>query len=712
MIASLRPAPAILACAFSSLLPPPLAAEETATLEAVTVTGKSDADEERQASVNQKTVIDRAEIEAMGGLTVGEVVRKLPGIEADARTGDGGPSASARGMGRDAVQFLVDGERPSANTRYALTTVGRLPSTDLERVEILRGASAEFGSAPITVNLVMKKPKSQASTALKIAAGVRGDEPNGQFTFSQGGGDGSFSWLLPVTINHHGMALEKSLDRQQSTAATRNLWQLEQDSGPYALNEFILTPRLSWRGSDGNLSLWPSLYHNRGDRRTDFTGAAYADPLNGRGLAPAGWRTDNEDSELTIARLRADGDMRTSLGKLSGRIALMDARRQQDTARRGVDASGAPGFGNERIDRNEQEYSSSIRLDRTVGAGLFSTAIEQNWQRREETQRATGSSVYGGDYSAQAQQWVAWLQHEWQATGALLMTAGLRGEYVTLDADGDRYRTGQIAPSVAGRYALTPDLTLRSSLGAGLKAPKLDELSGLTVRSTTFNSPLEPDRGGNPALAAERSLNWELALDWQLAQGAGTFGANTYLRRTEDFIERRPLLEGSRWVERPYNEGTALHWGLELDTKLRGDAFGWSGASIRSHLTLPKGRVDDELLGIKRDVRDLPDYQWSLALDQTLPWWQASAGFQLNLYGRTTTDIPGELGGTQKSRALLDLFATRRLTPQLNLRLDAQNVLGTDLQRQTAAWSGLDSWRLEALERGQRTFMLSLEGKW
>ena len=71
-------------------------------------------------------------------------------------------------MGRDAVQFLVDGERPSANARYALTTVGRLPSGELERVEILRGASAEHGgSAPVTVNLVMRKARPQASTSVR-----------------------------------------------------------------------------------------------------------------------------------------------------------------------------------------------------------------------------------------------------------------------------------------------------------------------------------------------------------------------------------------------------------------------------------------------------------------------------------------------------------------------------------------------------------------
>ena len=144
----LRPVVALLAAASAAVAN---AEPPTTTLQEVTVTASSEVEAERQAAVTQKTVIDRKDIEALGGLTVGEVIRKLPGIEAGAHSGDGGPSANARGMGRDAVQFLIDGERPSANSRYALTTVGRLPSGELERVEILRGASAEHGgSAPVT----------------------------------------------------------------------------------------------------------------------------------------------------------------------------------------------------------------------------------------------------------------------------------------------------------------------------------------------------------------------------------------------------------------------------------------------------------------------------------------------------------------------------------------------------------------------------------
>lgn len=706
-----RPTPihAVLVLAFASLAH----AEQARTLKEVTVTATSETEFERQAAVTQKTVIDRLEIEALGGLTVNEVIRKLPGIDASAHSGDGNPSANARGMGRDAVQFLVDGERPSANARYALTTVGRLPSGELERVEILRGASAEHGgSAPVTVNLIMRKAKPNTSTSLRAAAGLRGDEPNSQFTASLGGGDKAFSWILPITVNHHGMPQEKTVSRQQANAGTRTLWQEEQENSPYRLNEFIASPRLTWRDGDGSLSLWPSVYHNQGERSGSMTRSAYANPANGSGLAADGGRREREESQLTIARVRAEGDRKTGLGKLSGRIAVMGARREQDTERRLFDAAGNQTNGREAIDRDERELSSALRLDRPFGDGLLSAGIEQSWHRREESQRTTGTHQFSGDYAAQARQWTAWLQHESPLSKTLTLTYGLRGEHLALATEGRQRSASQLAPSLAGRYELAPDLILRSSIGAGIKTPKLEEISGLTVRGAGYNSPLEADRGGNAQLQAERNLNWELALDKHLANNAGTLGANIYLRRTEDFIERRSSLEGSRWVDRPYNEGSARHWGLELDAKLKGDAFGWKGAALRSHLTLPRAIVDDTRLGLTRNARDLPRYQWTLGLDQALPFWQASTGFHLTQHGRSQSDIAGELVTSQKARSLLDVYVTRRLTAQLNLRLEAQNILASDTRRLANATAGNDSWSLASREQGQRTVMLSLEGKW
>jgi outer membrane receptor for ferrienterochelin and colicins len=295
-------------------------------------------------------------------------------------------------MGRDSVQFLVDGERPSANARYALTTVGRLPSGELERIEILRGASAEHGSAaPITVNLIMKKSRPQASTTAKIAAGLRGDEPNGQLTVSQGGGEQGFSWILPLTINHHTMPLEKATTRQASSAGSRTLWQEERESSPYRLDEFILSPRLSWRSAGDSLSLWPSFYRNQGEKQSSFSRSAYTDPVNGTGLVDDGGRREHEESSLSIARLRVEGDMKLSGGKLSGRAAIMDGRRRSDIERRWTDAGGNVSQGRENLARDETEISSGIRVDRSIGDGLLSAGLEQSWLQREERQTVSGN---------------------------------------------------------------------------------------------------------------------------------------------------------------------------------------------------------------------------------------------------------------------------------------------------------------------------------
>lgn len=728
-------------CVGSAFLPlaNPAFADEPTKLDEIVVTATHDTLDERREAVTQKTVLDRKEIESLGGLTVGEVIRKLPGIDADDHAGDGAPTARARGMGRDAVQFLVDGERPTANARYALTLVGRLPSGELERIEILRGSSAEHGGgAPVTVNLVMRKAKPVASTTLKAAVGIRGSgggfsglggnaEPNGQFSLSRGGGslldDGAqFSWLLPLTVNRHGMPLDKETTRVNANGGTRNLWQEDRERGPYALNELILSPRMTWKKAGDSFTLWPSLYRNEGTRESVLTRSAYADPAAGTGLGAAGGRADKEDSDLTIARLRAEGEMKLAGGgKLSGRAATMGGWRDSDTARTWRDALGVVTSSREQLGRDERELSAAVRLDRPLGEAMSSFGLEAATHRREETQTVTGNGAFATKTDASQRQWTAWAQHEWSPARALTLTAGLRGESIHLESGGRDSHAGQLAPSIAARLD-AGGWVGRSSLGSGIKAPKLDEISAITVSNTasaTGNSPLEPDRAGNPDLKAERNVNFELGLERYVkgeAGDLGVLGASAYWRRTEDFIERTTRLEGARWVERPYNQGTARHYGVEFDTRLKSELFGLKGGALRAHLTLPKGRVADERLGRTRDARELPRYQFTLGYEQSFPSLASSAGFQLTKNGRTRTDIPGELADGTTRGTLLDAHWVRKLSSTLNLRLAAQNLLRADTRRSSAAWSnlaaGTDDWRLASTEKGQLTWLLSLEGKW
>ena len=67
--------------------------------------------EERRSSTASKIVVGRDEIEQYGDSTLGEVLRRLPGVTLGGRPGRGG-EVRMRGMGSGYTQILLDGQRP------------------------------------------------------------------------------------------------------------------------------------------------------------------------------------------------------------------------------------------------------------------------------------------------------------------------------------------------------------------------------------------------------------------------------------------------------------------------------------------------------------------------------------------------------------------------------------------------------------------------
>lgn len=675
-------------------------AADEKTFETITVTSSVDDVAERRESAAQKIIVNRREIEAMGALTISDVMGKLPGVDAGPTGADGSMALRSRGMVRDSVQILVDGERVHANARVAQGIVGRLPATELLRAEIIRGASAEVGgSAPVTVNLILAKPLSRDSTAFKAALGVRGGRPIAQTNFTKGGGDKSFSWLLPITLNHHEMPSGRDASRRDSTG----LRQEDAERGDRRTEEFVIAPRLTWKSGRDSLTLSPVLFRSFGPADNDFERIDLAAPANSAA------RHDSVRSRNAFNRLRAEAELFRQGVKYSGRLAFSDGERRADTLRRGLTAGGLASVSEEEMLRKERDLGGAFRADWSVGAHVLAAALEHAGHRRDERQSNSG---LGTDerHAGRDRQWSAWLQDEWSLAAATTLTLGLRGESVRYAIDGVGQSHRRLLPSVAIRWEPAPQWVWRSSLGAGMKTPRLEELTNQPLFSINANTPLEPDRRGNPNLRPEHSVNFEAVIERYLPNEAGVFGANAYLRHTEHFTERRVQLEGVRWVERPYNEGSARHWGLELDGKLRTDKYGWRGATFRAHLTLPRSRVDDERLGIRRAAREQPRYILSAGYDQTLG--DRSFGVSFQHSGRVLTRVPGEQAYETRRRTVLDAYALQKLNAALNLRLSLQNLLRADIRRQMDAFAPGRAWFLDSRDRSARTVLVSLEGKW
>jgi iron complex outermembrane receptor protein len=667
------------------------AAEETIKIQAVDVAGARDDTEMRKDSASQKTVFGRKDIENLSVMTAGEVLGKLPGVE----IGSGG--TRARGMSRDSIRVMIDGEKQSGGTTGSFS---RMPASDIERVEVSRGSSAEFGgSSPLTINIVLKKGVSKASTEVKAALGFKDGEHNEQLSWSESGKLGNFSWILPVSLNFSKSPALSNLDRRSNA-----IWQQEYTDGISEMGHHAFTPRLTWKSGRDSVTLSSMVFLGPLEKNTRTSAYDLLNPANNF------TRNSLEDGYARTLRLRLEGEKYYGEAKLSGRFTLKNTHNELDITRL---TSTNSNF-SDSTKSDENELNSAARWDQPIDLHYVSLGAEYINISRDDSQVFKGLDAGQSQFKSSSQDQVLWLQDAWTPQDSLALTGGLRMENMLLKSDGNAQQDFALLPSIAVRWQPQEEWVFRSSLGAGMKMPKLNEISATVVRSVTVNAntPLDFDSRGNPNLKPERSINFEVVAERYLAQKAGVISANFYARATTDFTERRLALEGLRWVDRPYNEGDALHWGLELDSKISTDQWGVAGGTAKAHLTLPKARVDDVRLGITRNARDTPKYVMSMGWDQSIPNWQSSMGVSLQLSGRSETDIPGEQIAFTESKALLDAFWLYKLNPKFNLRFSAQNLLDEDMRRQNKYITPGDEWKLIANEFGYRTVMLSVEGRW
>jgi len=138
---SAAPAPAPAPAPAARPAPPAPAkdADPGTRLAPVQITGSRAVDvQERRNSTTAKIIIGRDEIDRFGDATLGDVLKRLPGVTIQGRPGRGG-AIRLRGLGNGYTQILLDGERvPPGFSLDSLTP------DQIERIEILRGPASSL----------------------------------------------------------------------------------------------------------------------------------------------------------------------------------------------------------------------------------------------------------------------------------------------------------------------------------------------------------------------------------------------------------------------------------------------------------------------------------------------------------------------------------------------------------------------------------------
>jgi iron complex outermembrane receptor protein len=692
----------------------------------VVTTGQAEAQVERKTAGLQKIVISEEEIERYHDATVGDVLRRLPGVTF---TGPAGVSKDARmrGLEKGYTQFLINGEMVPGASQERQMQVDRLPADMIERIEIIRNPSAELESGGIggTINIVLKS-RAENLTRLSASYGKNGhlDVGNAIGHWSQSFGD--LSVILGLS---HTVGAEAIVEDKQTFNAAGGLTQSEHKPRPVQKSETLITPRLTWSLGQDRLTLDPFL--SRGTENKDETSEVRnASGALTKNVGAAEAKTDQ------ISRISGRYDGKADWGNWFAKAGIQQGQSGKDKSGNERNAAGTltkRTLETEAVQEDQSYVGAGVDLP--MGSHLLKAGLE--WRDTgfdtsktvSEAKNATDAlapKAPGANdiFQVKERRAIAYVMDEWRLADAHWLIPGLRLENV--DRDGtDRLGVTQAAsvfapnPSLHYRWAASPNTNFRASVAQTLKVPSFNDLNPLVSLATGADAGtlLKPDKGGNVGLRPERAAGIEAGIEQFFWNDRGVVGLNLYNRDVNDYVSPVTREENGRFVQRPHNVGNAHFWGIELDGRLpvlrnEGQELMLTGsyAELRGEVRLPSS-------GAISSVKDLPPRVSNLGLDWRHFASQWSAGVTINHVPTFTSDSVNPDGvrevKTLQAANLLDLYVAKAFGPASEIRLIAKNVLSVQKDEYKTKYNtdGSVNTSEAKIEASQPTLMLQFQSR-
>ncbi|KQW90138.1 TonB-dependent receptor [Massilia sp. Root418] len=718
------------------------AKEDNKALQKVTISGgRQDDMAERRNATAGKQVYGREELDRNGDSTLGDVLKRLPGVTiGGGRPGRGG-DVRMRGLGSGYTQILLNGERAPGG--FSLES---LSPDQVERVEVMRGPVAENSTRAIagTINVILRDGYQQRDVQLKLTDSYERSLHSPNVSLTVPGKAGALSYTLSGTLGKHrqkdfGHAVISDTEDDGDVAKLQEVD--ERSSG--SSDSLHLTPRLSYKFGNGDtLNFQPFIMANRGDTdsRSDLAQLA--------GAVPPEYNQAFTRTHASATMMRGFGNWLHKLqgaAKLDVKFGLGLARRDSDAVRSQFDNAGTL------LDRFHDTDSTRDRSVNTggkysapMGAGhLLAAGWDIETSRREQTKVGTdknGNAQFddsGDNLSADTRRLAVFAQDEWDITPQWGVYMGARWEGIRTTSDRSAAAIGGTAaagstgisntstvsntssvfsPLLHGVYRIpgTSKDQLRMSLTKSYKSPNVQDLIALPALSR-LNSATRPDRTGNPNLKPELATGLDMAFEHYLGR-SGIVSASGFVRDIDNLIRRELSLQqtstGPRWVSTPGNVAHARTKGIELEAKfqlaeLMDDA---PAIDFRSNYSRFWSRVDG-IPGPDNRLDQQPKQTANLGLDYRMKDWPLSVGASYNWTPaiRVQTSVSQTVEASRKR--VVDAHVLWKMTPLTQLRIAAANLLADEASGGNLVYTNGLSQRSTTLNPTYRVWTARLETK-
>lgn len=675
-------------------------AQEVLSIEKIQVEENAAALEERRDHSIAKRLIRGEELTQYGDLNALEILKRLPGVSIPEGKGKKG----APGKGYTVV--LIDGEETSTGSKRRGSPLEQISPDMIERIEVMTNGSAEYTAESMggIVNIILKKPKSQGATTAKVMVGSYGDVPMESLFAQREGKSGKLSYVVNITASGNRKKDTSSTSKQSAVSVSEEL--RDDRSDDRFLN---LTGKLIFAASSKDKYTFDgSVAMNDTKINTDAKTVASPPTALSRILS----NSDHSKGAMLWAKVKGEHH-------LSGTELLEWKLKFHQSSNNGDSGSLLS------LPTSSARTQQDIGLFRVLGAeGVYSLARGDHFiktgmelkglSQRDEVRRSIdGIDVTAAtdNVSMRQNKGSLFLQDEFSFSETMVITPGVRYETFSRNY-GNTSRIGYVAPSLHLLAKLTPNDNLRASVAKTVKLPRLDELSTSVDSSLERNDVHHPDLTGNPDLREEKALSYELRLE-HFTEDKGLVGVGGFYRNIDDKIEKMTLLDGTRYVMRPYNAGQGHLWGFELELKKSLNAY-VEGVGVFANATFQNSSLTNTATGFKRPIKQTSNLLYNIGLDHTLKAYKFTYGAAYRYVGGY--DDPVDENGIDQSLrgyGTLDLYASKRLNQTFKCQLNIKNITRSAIMTTSNYYDTTDTLIAQMdKEYSKPQILLTLEGKW
>jgi outer membrane receptor protein involved in Fe transport len=683
-------------------------------LQKVEIKGGAEAYNPRKDDTASKIIVSSDELKRYGDTSIGDALKRVPGVS----VGAGGRDIRMRGLGSGYTQILLNGERvpPGFN-------IETLAPDSIERIEVIRAASAEFSTQSIagTINIVLKKTVRTAQREFKfgVSRSKEVSNPNGNLILSDK--DGNFSYSVNLGGGRYEFDRNSHTDEELLDLAGRPLMDrrmLVHDRGHARGIE--LSPRLNWNLANGD-TLTSQSFITRNVFKSMIDRGFTVDV----GAAPFydGVHVLNQNKSLFarsdlnwVHKFGEGAKLDAKIGghrlRNNGKWYEADAHGNEPTLQHDV-FSGVREWGVS----STGKYSAPIGADHALAMGWEAGLTERDdWRNQRDLFHVSGVRDDKDEgYQATVRRAAAFAQDEWNISKAWSLYMGLRWEGMHTRSAGAGFdpvsnRSSVWSPLAQTLYKLPNGKDqLRAALTRTYKAPQAGNLSGRRFTSTN-NSQIDTDWIGNPNLKPELATGLDASYEHYWAEGA-LFSVAAAARRINNFTRRNVFLdETGRWVTTMMNNGRADVRSLDVELKFPMKAVMENAPAldVRASVSRNWSQVDS-VPGPRNRLDQQVPLTAILGLDYKTPdgAWSMGGSFNLRTNGLVRMDVDRYSWATVSRQ--LDAYLAWKVDSKTQLRLSGWNLLKQDSRFRSIYDTDKGALSSESTTFGVRNFRLQLE---